>query len=118
MPPEKWQVSHLSVFARATLMLRLASGSALDLLKASGIGSIDFWSTGIGKARGMWDSASPASVLDLWTDIQPSLQEVDTFLNAHAKNAQTFHRVEKDLGAAANSMGCCERIALWGMARI
>lgn len=113
--PEKWEQSHLSVFSRAALLLRLASGSALELLQTSGIQSTSFWWASIGNSRGMWDGDLSASVLDLWADVEPNLQDIDNFMSTHESGDRTFYRIEKELGAALSNLGCCERIAIWGM---
>jgi hypothetical protein len=63
---------HLAVTSRAVLLLRLATGSARDLLAQAGLNSSDlaFWWQTLGASRGLWNPASPPGDLaDLWADI-------------------------------------------------
>ena len=58
---------HLQVISRATLLLRLASGSASELLARSGLSNrqIDFWITSLGEDRALWRPDSKPEFLTI-----------------------------------------------------
>jgi hypothetical protein len=105
-----------AVISRAALLLRVASGSATMLLQASGFnaGSIEFWSSGLGKGRGLWegDAVSP---MDLWADVVPLLQDVDRFQQRYSPDEQSFFRMGSELGHVIMGLGSFERVAIWSM---
>lgn len=109
------QTDHLAVASRAALLLRVASGSASDLLTSAGFQSeaLSFWWEGIGDARGLWDAPPSAAALDdLWADIADALTELATF-QGHPPESQSVWRMTNDLGQHVLTLGSCERVALW-----
>ncbi|EHR00086.1 hypothetical protein Bra471DRAFT_00623 [Bradyrhizobium sp. WSM471] len=104
-----------TIASRATLLLRTASGAAADLFRSVGIteAELEFWSSGLGRARGLWEGSAVAPT-DLWADIDLQLGEVADFQSKHAKNKQTFYRIGAELHEALIDLGSCERAAIWG----
>jgi hypothetical protein len=99
--PGSLKDSHVAIISRAALLLRVASGSSALLVQGSGFSSeaIAFWWKGVGHGRGLWDGEKRASeLLDLWADIEPLLQDIDSFQEKHSLAKQTFFQVGQDLG--------------------
>ncbi|WP_422033635.1 hypothetical protein [Reyranella sp.] len=118
VPPSVATKSHLSVFSRAALLLRLASGSASELLREVGIGAddINFWWGALGRSRGIWDGEKDGStIMDLWADVEPHLRAVKDFQMSVPVQDQTFFRVASDILSEVIGLGCTERIAVWGL---
>jgi len=106
-----------AVISRATLLLRVASGSTTMLLKEAGYdaASIAFWAEGLGRGRGLWDGSSTGNPLDLWADVTPALADVELFQQKYSADEQTFFRMSAELGQVLIGLGSCERVALWSM---
>jgi hypothetical protein len=106
-----------AVISRATLLLRVASGSITMLLREAGYdaASIAFWAEGLGRGRGLWDSNSAGNPLDLWADVTPALAEVELFQQKYPADEQTFFRMSAELGQVIMGLGSCERVAIWSM---
>ena len=71
---------HVQVMARATLLLRVATGASARLLGNAGISANDiaFWWEPLGLERGLWDSATPPGELsDLWADVRAALEDTE-----------------------------------------
>lgn len=110
--------SHFSVLSRAALLLRLATGSALELETDIGLSAKDtsFWWGAIGNCRGMWDGArTETEIMDLWADIEPVLAGVDHFQARVPSPDQTFYRLGNEISPDVSHLGSCERIAIWGL---
>jgi hypothetical protein len=117
-PPKEGGDSHASIVARALLLLRIASGSSAQLVRAAGFSgaSIAFWWEVIGRGRGLWDgSRDPGDLIDLWADIASSLDDISSFRRVVERDRRTFHTIGRDLGATLVSLGSCERVAVWSM---
>jgi hypothetical protein len=110
---------HFAILSRAALLLRVASGSTARLVGRAGfsIDSIEFWWNGFGQARGLWEGNKPADTLvDLWSDVEVWLDEIDEFEQRNPTVDRTFHRIRSELGAALPGLASCERMAIWGIA--
>ncbi|MGD1026668.1 hypothetical protein [Candidatus Binatus soli] len=110
--------SHTAIVARAALLLRIASGSTVELLSSIGFtaDSVSFWWKEIGSARGLWDGEKGADgLIDLWADIKPLLQDIDDFQRRTQTVDQTFFRVGSDLGHTLAGLGSFERVAIWSL---
>ena len=73
------------VLARATLLLRVATGCAKELLAEIG-GAADtrdllrFWWSGASVNRRLWDEPAPDSFGDLWQDAGDAIEDVEAWL--------------------------------------
>jgi hypothetical protein len=115
---EDERTSHLGIISRAALLLRIATGSTADLVRSASFSaeSISFWWEAMGQARGLWEGTRDReSLLDLWADIVPFLQDLGTFRQKHPGPQQTFFRAGSELGDALIGLGSCERVALWSI---
>lgn len=116
LPADHRAFGHLAVIARATLLLRIASGASSELLASAGHGaeSLAFWSDAIGNARGLWDGAKAITDLtDLWADVMESIDAVDEMQRDVAND--TFHKIRDGLAPAIAVLGTCERVGLWSL---
>lgn len=116
--PNKQRASYASIISRATLLLRVASGAALELLQSASLtaDSTMFWWNNLGVARGLWDGLKGADQLtDLWADIDLLLRDLETFQHKHGAANQSFLRVGSELGSSLVGLGSCERVAIWSM---
>lgn len=107
-----------AVISRATLLLRLASGSTGLLIREASIAadSLSFWWETLGRGRGLWDGPQEAEELtDLWGDIEMLLVEVERFQTRHTPVDQTFFRIGTELGHTLAGLSSCERVAIWSM---
>jgi hypothetical protein len=105
---------HLQVIARATLILRLASGATKELignLTDEERELLSFWWNPIGENRGLWETGNaPASFLDLWGDADESLTRLQAWRDGGgASRSSMFASSSKDV----HSLSSCERVAMW-----
>lgn len=113
--PAGRQDDPFSVLSRAVLLLRLATGSAQDLLNQAGVGvgALAFWWEKLGEARGLWPPGSPPSPLsDLWADIDSTLEDIRVADPASLSSIGAL----ADLVGRRSSLFCShERVGLWGL---
>ncbi len=109
---------HLQVIARAALLLRVASGSARQLLREAALGYAEFewWVRKLAATRALFgDGKELLPALDsLWGDIDQALVDLDDKLAAG--KAETYVDLNQDCARELSMLGGCERIALWGLA--
>jgi hypothetical protein len=108
---------HIQVIARATLLLRLATGACARLLNAAGVGQseLEFWWKSLGEDRGLWEPENePNDLTELWSDIEIELENMAEWNTANAGDASIARWLE-DRSRTINVLGGCERIALWGL---
>jgi hypothetical protein len=108
---------HVEVMARATLLLRVATGASARLLAGAGIGADDlaFWWEPLGWERGLWEPAAPPEQLsDLWADARAALEDMgDWEANTSSDTSHAMWRQSQADAIAVLSE--CERIAFWGL---
>lgn len=104
-----------SVTARATLLLRIATGSAQNLLQQAGYSAADlsFWWLSVGEARGLWDAGfAPTDLTDLWDDISQTLSDLSRGTPPAARSA---NEILKETGDRFNILCSYERVGLWSV---
>lgn len=109
---------HLQVIARATLLLRVATGAASALLTDAGFtrNDLSFWwqpyliDNGISGAGNL-----PADFMDLWADADTAVQDVSNWQNGNPPTI-SYNDVLRGLASQMSTLSECERIALWGLA--
>lgn len=109
---------HFSLISRAVLLLRVATGSAQDLLQEAGVNSetLSFWWQAIGEARGLWPSETPPEDLsDLWADVREALSDVEAFGSAAAASPQSINDLGSYIGGSLRALCSHERVGLWGL---
>lgn len=114
--PVSSPTQHIQVIARATLLLRLATGAARNNLKTLGTADVDnlsFWWNPIGESKGLWEpGVPPAQFSDLWQDIDDSLDQLQTWRDAGGQSKkELFNGAARDI----RSLSSCERVGLWSL---
>jgi hypothetical protein len=111
-------LGHAALLARATLLLRLATGSVLKLIRSAGISGdkLQFWWGQLGINRGLWDGVRDrAELLDLWDDIVALFDDIQTFQSDIPTGEQTFQLIGKRIPQVVTGLGGCERVAIWSL---
>jgi len=101
------------MLARTVLLLRIATGSAILLLRESGneASALRPWLDSLGTARGLWpDGTPPEDSCDLWADIETALDEAD------AAGTGSLYELLRDLPNGALTFGQAERVPVWSFA--
>lgn len=111
----------LAVLSRATLLLRVATGSSHDLLRQAGFdaSALSFWWSRIGVARGLWQPASePDQLSDLWADIRDTLLEVEETAASDPTAYSSINDLGYSIYGRLNMLCSHERVSLWGLCPI
>jgi len=111
-PPEVPQ-QHLQVICRATLLLRLASGAAGELLDRAGLSAseVGFWITAVGEDRALWvPGEEPDPLTELWADVGAALETLAEV------EPQSYRALQDRCAQALSVVTGAERVALWGAA--
>jgi hypothetical protein len=111
-------VGHAAVLARALLLLRVAAGSSLRLIRSAGVSSekLKFWWSELGVSRGIWDGAKDrADLLDLWEDIIALFEDIRDFRTSTPAPEQTFQVISNKIPQVVAGLGGCERVAIWSL---
>ncbi|HEX7905843.1 MAG TPA: hypothetical protein VF487_18355 [Chitinophagaceae bacterium] len=77
-------IKPFTIFSRALLLSRVATGSVANLLKKAAItkNELDFFFNYCGVEHGFWKPASPiAAFEDLWTELSDSIIDIDTWVS-------------------------------------
>jgi hypothetical protein len=107
---------HMQVIARATLLLRIASGACMEAFRATGTTTklLRFWWERFGVDFRLWpEGETPEHLVDLWADVQDALDRNSAWVTSN-----TPTQIARWTRATADSLvelTACERIALWGM---
>ena len=108
------------VLARATLLLRVATGSILELLNASNTTfhrDLEFWWSSPSVQRRLWpESAKPSTFADLWQDVHEALQSTQVWLQS-SPLSECRHSFWSANPASAAILSTPERIFLWGVSQ-
>lgn len=107
-----WAASHIrQMTSRATLLLRVATGAATDMLQRARIlpDELSFWREDVGTSHGYWQpGAPPRPLTDLWADVEAALLDVDS--QAITSYADLRAAISGD--SALSEVG---RAGLWGL---
>ncbi len=118
MKPGHVHTDAFSVIARAILLLRIATGSANDVLKQAGVSHNDlsFWWTQLGETRGLWLTGSPPAALsDLWADIEAALRDIDDTEAADPTAFSSLNSLAFGVDGRLTVLSSHERVGLWGL---
>jgi hypothetical protein len=108
----------LAVLSRSVLLLRIATGSANDLLQQAGFAAdfLSFWWQKLGEARGLWKPGSPPAALsDLWADVEASLNELVAVEAYDPTTLESVNSVAFGMEGRLNVLSSHERVGLWGL---
>lgn len=112
------QTDAFAVMSRAVLLLRVATGSAHDLLYQAGFdaSALSFWWQKLGEARGLWKPGSPPAALsDLWADIEDSLREIEEVEGGNPVVLESVNGIAYGALGQLSVLGSHERVGLWGL---
>lgn len=116
--PGNPQSDAFAVMARAVLLLRIGTGAAHQLLNRAGFDAnlLGFWWQKLGAARGLWQpGAAPATLTDLWADVEESLRDVAGIEASSPEVLESIHAISTELPASLNMLASHERVSLWGL---
>lgn len=116
--PGNPQSDAFAVIARAVLLLRIATGAAHLLFNRAGFDAslFGFWWQKLGEARGLWrPGAAPATLVDLWADVEESLRDVADMEASSPEVLDSFHAVSVELSGSLKMLASHERVSLWGL---
>ena len=108
---------HLSVMARALLLLRLASGSTRRMFDNVGIkfDDLSFWWHPYGTERGLWQVPPAAEhIADGWASMREDLDDIDEWLDS--VTAGTYHELLSKMPSLLTSLTNLEMVGLWSLA--
>jgi hypothetical protein len=109
---------HLQVMSRALLLLRVATGACARHLRTAGGGRVllEFWWKPLGKERGLWQPGDePNDFAELWDDIETALADARDWETFTPPEDVSFYRWWHEIGRSIQTLGSCERLALWGL---
>jgi hypothetical protein len=110
---------HRQVMARASLLLRLATGACEERVKSLSNETrekLEFWWLPVGEDRGLWDhGGQPASFSELWTEIEESFRDLNQWQDQLQAGNMTCGKLWREQSRAASILSSCERIAFWGL---
>ena len=109
---------HMQVIARASLLLRVATGASQLLIKNASFptGDLAFWWNQVGKDVGLWDNfTAPADTIDLWADVESALEELKNWEDENVGVAVSIAKLWLELSRPLALLSTSERIALWGL---
>ncbi len=104
------------VLARATILLRLATGSTSELLAQAGVNisnELNFWIDSTYSGRIGPVTTSPYASSDLWLDIADAIDNIENWLSNNTNI--THYELMKQYGSDASMLTSTERAAYWGL---
>jgi hypothetical protein len=111
---------HFEVLSRATLLLRIATGSCFQLINSASFSSTDleFWWNNLGVERGLWNRRNKpgnnsGDIISLWDDVDIALQKIDMW--KRRVNQPSYSGLINTQNTSLRVLESCERIGLWGL---
>ena len=100
------------MLARATLLLRVATGSSAELLKeveSTVREALEFWWSSKAVSRRLWsDADAPLSFIELWQDVGDVLGSIGQY-------PQDYYTLWSNHAQEAATLATTERVFLWGL---
>jgi len=109
---------HFSVIARASLLLRVASGAVSRILTESNItkDDVSFWWKTYGNDFGIMESnLNIENMMDLWSDIEVALNSIADLGQTHNPMSLSYYKCGQILGKELKRLEECERVSYWGL---
>lgn len=106
---------HLSAMARATLLLRIATGSVRSLLADAGLGfaELEFWWRPLIAGRAICEPDPTDRFSAAWSDLSTPIDDLETWAGAGPDDS--YLALQTDLSEALTSLGALEVAALAGI---
>lgn len=117
-PASDPDAGHIAVVARATLLLRLATGSASQLTRAASVTgeAVRFWSDALAERRGLWEPSDDNSdAAAAWDLMESYLEDAEGFQTSTPEDQRTFFRIGQDLPEVICRLGEAERVPIWAI---
>ena len=106
------------VLARATLLLRVATGCSAKLLGEVAPhvqAELNFWTSNPSVRRRLWPQSTPSfSSIDLWSDVEDASSSIGQWLSQRGLSA-CRHALWVEQAPAAVTLATPERAFLWGV---
>ncbi len=109
---------HLQVLSRATLLLRVATGVCMRLLRSVPIGrtELEFWWKSLGEQHALWrPGGEPEDLTELWEDVNASVEDLRDWEDRNTGRNTSYTSWREELPRQISILGECERVALWGL---
>jgi len=109
---------HLQVLSRATLLLRVATGACMKLLRSVPIGrnELEFWWKSLGEQHALWaPGGEPDDLTELWEDVNASVEDLNDWEDRNSRLNPSYTSWRAELPRQISILGECERVALWGL---
>lgn len=109
---------HMQVMARATMLLRVATGACRQMVQGTSITGSDltFWWQRLGEDKGFWEPGDPPeSLSDLWDDVIAAVDDTRNWPSAIGPSQETYARLHLERSREIMVLGGCERVALWSL---
>ena len=111
---------HSSVISRASLLLRIASGSCANLLEEADIdrAELAFWWQPLGERYGIWPpNAEPDDFTTLWAEVEESIEKLELWEvnNPDIDAIGSYHHIRQELSEEILILSSFERVGLWGL---
>ena len=109
---------HLHVLSRATLLLRVATGACLRLLRSAPVGrdDLEFWWKSLGEQHALWiPGEEPDDLTELWEDVNASVEDLRDWEDRNTGLNPSYTSWRAELPRQISILGECERVALWGL---
>lgn len=106
---------HLEVMSRATLLLRLATGSCRRMLRQADITaeSLQWWWRKLGTDRGLWNEApEPDDLIDEWQGIADAIGEI----KLDSAEAESRYDLLNEFSKPLSRLAGAEIVPLWSLA--
>lgn len=105
------------LIARATLLLRLATAAAKEIVDdGNWTKHFQFWIDGFGVDSGLWDpNLRPASLTDLRADIEAALTDLSSWL-ATSSLPDIKENWQRGNAASLRTLSSAQLVGLWGLA--
>jgi hypothetical protein len=108
---------HLSVMARACLLLRIASGATQRMLFSASLNTsaLEDWWQGFGFSRGLWDVAPVATdLMNLYEDVRVAKDDLDQCATSGAGN---YWELVAGAPQSFARLGSMEMVGIWSIVR-
>lgn len=101
---------HIQMMARATLLLRLATGSGMAMIEEAHFSKDDlrFWWETFGENYGLWEPGQTDPISDMWAEIEAALESMSN----GSGSINNHYQWRTTLATELLALSGCERIPL------
>jgi hypothetical protein len=101
---------HIQMMARATLLLRLATGSGTKMIENAHFSKADlkFWWENLGENYGLWEPGQVDPISDMWAEVEAALGS----MGGGSASINDHYKWRTILAAELLTLSGCERIPL------